>query len=39
MDALAGLIIIRDELRRLLPPDEEPAQAALLDVPKRRGGY
>lgn len=37
MDALAGLIIIRDELRRLLPP-EHVEQAALLDVP-RKGGY
>lgn len=33
----AGLII-RDELRRLLPPEELTVQVALLDVP-RRGGY
>lgn len=44
--AIEAQLIIRDELRRLLPPEPEPVQVSLLDtstalsasVP-RRGGY
>ena len=33
--AIEALLIIRDELRRLLPPEPEPVQQALLDVPRK----
>lgn len=36
--AVEAALIIRDELRSLLPPEQEPVQVALLDVP-RKGGY
>lgn len=38
LKAIEGAIVIREEMRKHLSPEPEPAQPALLNVP-RKGGY